>query len=493
MKACVFGGNLSVLVNGCPTGEINIQRGLKQGDPLAPFLFLLVAEGFGGAMRTAVEINLFKGFSIHRDGPSISHLQYADDTLFIGEVSVDNFWTLKAILRGFELASGLKVNFWKSCLMGVNESDDFMEVACSFLNCIKGRIPFKYLGLPVGANPRRESTWSPLIVSLRKKLNSWGHKHLSLGGRLVLINSVLNSLPIFFLSYMKTPAQVIKKVTRIQREFLWGGVNGGRKLSWIKWRVVCQEKKNGGLGVRDIKLVNLSLLMKWRWRLLQREDVGLWKDVLAAKYGNHILMKAVWPSGTIPHNASLWWKDICRLEDCVESKNWVEELVVRSLGDGACTGFWYDKWMGGDLLCTKFPRLFSLSLQKQATVRELVEVDGDRKTWNFLWRRSLFIWEEESVNQLLALLENANFSNLADNWRWVGDPDGVFSDKSAYETLMKDMVIGPSLLPFEAKIFSKIWESPTPSKVIVFSWQLLYDRVPTKANLILRVERYSSN
>jgi hypothetical protein len=64
MKACVFAGNLSVLVNGSPTSEINIHRGLKQGDPLAPFLFLLVAEGFAGLMRSAVEKNLFKGFGV---------------------------------------------------------------------------------------------------------------------------------------------------------------------------------------------------------------------------------------------------------------------------------------------------------------------------------------------------------------------------------------------------------------------------------------------
>lgn len=62
MKACVCGGSMSVLVNGSPTEEINIQRGLKQGDPLAPFLFLLVAEGFSGLMRNAVALELFEGF-----------------------------------------------------------------------------------------------------------------------------------------------------------------------------------------------------------------------------------------------------------------------------------------------------------------------------------------------------------------------------------------------------------------------------------------------
>jgi hypothetical protein len=111
MKVCVFAGNLSVLVNGSPTGEINIQRGLKQGDPLAPFLFLLVVEGFSGVMKKAENLGRFKGSPIGRNPVVISHLQYADYTLCIGEASVENLWTLKAILRGFEMASGLKVNF----------------------------------------------------------------------------------------------------------------------------------------------------------------------------------------------------------------------------------------------------------------------------------------------------------------------------------------------------------------------------------------------
>lgn len=113
MKACVFGSNMSILVNGTPTEEISIQRVLKQGDPLAPFLFLLVAEGFSGLMRSAVNFNLFRN-----NGLVVSYLQYADDTLCVGEACVENLWTLKALLRGFELVSGLKMNFSKSCLIG---------------------------------------------------------------------------------------------------------------------------------------------------------------------------------------------------------------------------------------------------------------------------------------------------------------------------------------------------------------------------------------
>ena len=215
MKACTFGGNMSILVNGSPTEEINVQRGLKQGDPLAPFLFLLVAEGFNGLMSNAVNRNLFKGFELNRGGMVVSHLQYADDTLCIGEPTVDNLWMLKAILRGFEMASGLKVNFHKSSLIGINVDREFMEVACRFLHCREGVIPFKYLGLPVGANPRKASMWEPMLAQLKNRLHSWGNKYVSLGGRIVLLNSVLNAIPIFYLSFMKIPTKVIRMVIRI--------------------------------------------------------------------------------------------------------------------------------------------------------------------------------------------------------------------------------------------------------------------------------------
>ena len=199
MKACVCGGRMSILVNGSPTKEISIQRGLKQGDPLTPFLFLLVAEGFSGLMRNAVNRNLFRGFEVGHNGLVISHLQYADDTLCIGEASVENLWTLKALLRGFEMVSGLKINFFKSGLIGINVSGDFMEMACDFLNCNQGALPFKYLGLPIGVSSNSLSTWEPLLEQLKNRLNVWGNKYVSLGGRIVLLNSVLNSIPIFYL------------------------------------------------------------------------------------------------------------------------------------------------------------------------------------------------------------------------------------------------------------------------------------------------------
>jgi hypothetical protein len=482
IRACVFAGNLSILVNGSPTNEFNIQRGLKQGDPLAPFLFLMVAEGFGGLMKKAVEDNVFKGFSCGGDGMVISHLQYADDTLCIGEASVQNLWVLKSILCGFHLASGLRINFGKSCLMGVNVRGEFLELACSFLNCRLGEIPFNYLGLPVGANPRRLSTWVPLVDYLKKRLSSWGKKHISLGGRIVLINSVLNAIPIFYMSFLKMPVQVVKVVTRIQREFLWGGVKGGRKLSWISWKMVCREKKNGGLGVRDVKVVNMSLLSKWRWKLLQN-DSALWKDVLVSRYGRRLLRHVNVNESPGTRLASSWWRDICAVDKFVESKNWLDESISRRVNDGASTSFWLHRWIGATSLGESFPRLFSLSTQKEGTVSDIAVGVGEGLVWNFLWRRSLFTWEIELVNRLRDILLPVRLSDGPDRWWWRVEPEGEFSVKSAYSYLVKE---GSGLVEGVDKVFELIWRSPAPSKFIAFSWQALHNRIPTRDNLALR-------
>jgi hypothetical protein len=114
--------------------------------------------------------------------------------------------------------------------------------------CKIGSVPFTYLGLPVGANPRLEMTWHPLIQLLTSRLGSWGNKYVSLGGRVVLLNSVLNAIPIFYMSVMKMPVKVWKKIVRIQRDFLWGGVKLSRSIPWVYWPLICKPKNKGGLG-----------------------------------------------------------------------------------------------------------------------------------------------------------------------------------------------------------------------------------------------------
>jgi hypothetical protein len=119
IRECVRTATASVLVNGSPTDEFPMERGLRQGDPLSPFLFLLAAEGLNVLMEAVVGQNLFTGYRVgQQDLVEVSHLQFADDTLLLGAKSWANVRALRAVLVLFESMSGLKVNFNKSMLVG---------------------------------------------------------------------------------------------------------------------------------------------------------------------------------------------------------------------------------------------------------------------------------------------------------------------------------------------------------------------------------------
>ncbi|GAU18134.1 hypothetical protein TSUD_248350 [Trifolium subterraneum] len=490
IKACVFAGSLSVLVNGSPTEQIDISKGLKQGDPLAPFLFILVAEGLGALMKKAVDVGYFKGIQISTTGTIMSHLQYADDTLFVGEACVENLWTTKAILRWFELISGLKVNFFKSKLYGINVGDNFISSAASFLKCKVGKLPFIYLGLPVGANPRRLVTWNPVIEVLQKRLASWKNKYVSLGGRVVLLNSVLAAIPIFYLSLFKMPVGVWKKIVNLQRRFLWGGVAGSSKIPWVNWRDVCRPKKEGGLGVKDLRIMNISLLAKWKWRLLS-EGKSIWKNVLEDRYrgGESGVgwMSKVWVSS----KASPWWNDLMTM-GVVAGEDRLHGIFFKKIGNGGDTRFWHDSWVGTQPLKELFPRLFLISVQKECSVFEVG--GGVSGRWDLKWRRNLFVWEEELRELLVNVLTPIQLINKEDEWRCHYFNGSLFSVSSLYKYLSGIIIPPISRDPELVRDLGFLWESLAPSKVIVFSWQLLLSRLPTKANLAIRgIVEHDSN
>ena len=127
ISECVGTEKAPVLVNGCPTDEFMIERSLCQGDPLSLLLFLLAAEGFNILMNAAVEAQLFRGYGVGRDEEvGLTHLQFADDTLIIGEKSWRNVRSMHVVLLLFEEISGLKVNFHKSILTGVNVNETWL-------------------------------------------------------------------------------------------------------------------------------------------------------------------------------------------------------------------------------------------------------------------------------------------------------------------------------------------------------------------------------
>ncbi|GAU39488.1 hypothetical protein TSUD_279090 [Trifolium subterraneum] len=266
IKECVCSATASVLVNGSPTNEFPLERGLRQGDPLSPFLFLLVEEGPNALMQTMVENNVFIGYRIGTQNPlSVSHLQFADDTLLLGVKSWANVTAMRAALVLYELMSA--------------------------------RLGF----------------WEPVVTRIKQRLSGWKSRFLSFGGRLILLKSVLTSLPVYALSFFKAPSG------------------------------------------------------KWCWRMLV--DRGrLWYRVLVARNGEE--RGRLCEGG---RRGSSWWREIERIRDGVGGLGggWFGDCVSKKVGDGLETFFWTDLWLGGVPLRERFMRLFDLSVYQYNTVAEM--------------------------------------------------------------------------------------------------------------------------
>lgn len=234
-------------------------------------------------LQEALLQGTIKGLRISEDGPVLTHLQFADDTLIFCGADMEEMKNLKCLLKGFEVMSGLKINYHKSVICGVNLDQGQTTPFAEILGCKTQALPIKYLGMPLGASPKLKSTWNPVIQRIISKLPSWKKRALSFGGRLTLLKSVLSSLPIYYLSLFKIPEGVAKSIERIQANFLWGGCDQKRKIHMVCWNKIKQRKDNDGLGVRGIKEMNSALLLKWWWRFGNEKD-ALWRKVVCAKY-----------------------------------------------------------------------------------------------------------------------------------------------------------------------------------------------------------------
>ncbi|GJR42044.1 RNA-directed DNA polymerase, eukaryota [Tanacetum coccineum] len=365
IRGCLTSSKASVLVNGSPTDEFLFHRGLRQGDPLSPFLFILVMESLHVSFQKIIDRGLFSPILIGKDNPiPISHLFYADDAMFIGKWSYSNVNSLMMMLQWFFLASGLKVNVHKSCIYGVGVPlADIKELADTY-GCLANNLPLTYLGVKVGANMNRIDSWKDVVQKVKNKLSSWKAKTLSVGGRFTLIKSVLGAVPTYYMTLFKTPEGVLSYLERLRHSFFLGADIDDRKISWISWNQVMAHKKNGGLGVNSLYALNHALLFKWLWHFLSSRS-GLWYNVIQAIHGTNGSLDNSFRSsshgsawiGILKAVANLKSKGIDLLDYC--------KIVI---GNGLSTQFWHDKWFDNIVLKDKFPRVFQLETQKDILV-----------------------------------------------------------------------------------------------------------------------------
>ncbi|GJS49240.1 RNA-directed DNA polymerase, eukaryota, reverse transcriptase zinc-binding domain protein [Tanacetum coccineum] len=196
---------VSVIVNGSPTKEFQFYKGLKQGDPLSSFLFILVTESLHVSFQKVVD-------------------------------------------------AGLCINMNKSKLMGISVDGDIVEQAALKIECVTLKSPFSYLVSKVGGLMSRIHSWDETVDCMIARLSKWKMKTLSVGGSLTLIKAVLGSMPIYHMSLFKVNMKVLQRMESIRCHFFNGTDIGDKKPIWVKWKNALASKEKGAIHGEDGKI-----------------------------------------------------------------------------------------------------------------------------------------------------------------------------------------------------------------------------------------------
>ena len=476
--SCVSSAAASILINGSPTKPFKLHRGLRQGDPLSPFLFNLIVEALSLVIQKATKQGLWEGVEISRGGSKLTHLQYADDTIIFCPPDINQLLNIKKMLILFQLASGLQVNFHKTSIHGIHTDDLWLQSAAKALLCKVGGFPFSYLGLPMGGNVSRLSTWDPIIKKIEGKLATWKGSLLSMAGRLTLIKAAISSLPMYYMSLFPIPVGVTEKINRLQRQFLWSGNVGKSSIALASWEILELPKLFGGLSCGSLLHRNLSLLFKWLWRYLH-EPHALWHKIISEKYGyspsfTHYNLKI--PSHGGP------WKGICAsiLKHPV-TKNILQTSIKRRVGNGKAALFWLDHWVGEAPFNTCFPRLFSIANNPLSTIFSCGYWDDLSWKWSLNWCRSFRPRDLEEWQKLEIILNSVSLSiDEDDSFAWAFNKVGDFSVNSLCLELAKSSPLANS----HDTNWKKIWRGVIPPKIELFTWLALRGKINTKSKLV---------
>ncbi|GKA04420.1 hypothetical protein Tco_0677201 [Tanacetum coccineum] len=220
--------------------------------------------------------------------------------------------------------------------------------------CSAGLFPITYLGLPIGSNMSLIANWKLLVDKFHSKLSSWKTSLLSYGGRLTLLKTVLGSLGIYYFSLFKVPSTILNYLENLCASFFWGGSQGSKKLSWLKWSHVLASFDKGGLAIGSLRSFNLALLHKWRWRFHSDRD-SFWSKIIRVLHGSE---------GGFDQNGCAFngiWSKIVGTSNYLHTSSILPVDSIRyQVGCGSTIRFWKDTWLGSSPLQFCYNRLFRL-------------------------------------------------------------------------------------------------------------------------------------
>ncbi|KAA3457419.1 reverse transcriptase [Gossypium australe] len=412
---CITTASYAIIVNGSRGLSFQPSRGLRQGDPLSPFLFLICSEGLSALMRSAKTSGLIKGAKASRRGPAISHILFADDCILFGEATESGANILKEILKEYANCSGQCVNFDKTTVFySTNTSAESKEVVSSLLGVRSSSNPEKYLGLPNMVGRKKKQAFQNLVDRIAARIEAWSSRLLSQGGKEIFIKSVLQAIPTYAIS-----------------------------------------KDEGGLGFRNMTQFNISLLAKQGWRLLNCPDSLVAKVFKGKYFPDKNFLEA-----RLGNSSSYVWRSIWATRDVLRKG------MIWRVGTGQDISISEDAWIPNFINIRLMSRFNNLQSDK---VAELIN-SNDRE-----WNRELILNTfPGAVADLILRIPLASEPH-ADLMAWSGELSGEFSVRSSYQLLQNLDPTAYALQTSYRNCYKKLWQIDLPLKIKLFIWRLHLD------------------
>ncbi|XP_074318739.1 uncharacterized protein LOC141655563 [Silene latifolia] len=329
---CISTSTYTLNLNGAHFGYFRGRRGLRQGDPISPLLFCICMEYLSRVMDYAVSTWPFRFHSLCKS-LKLTHLLFADDLLMFCKGDVNSIMLVLRVLSTFSATSGLRFNASKSEVVFNGVADWLKQDIVQVSGFSEGKLPFKYLGVPIQPGRLSRLDCNVLIERIVSRIRGIGAKKLSYAGRIILINAVLNTLHNYWASIFLIPKGVIKRIEAICRNFLWSGSSEYSRSPLVVWHNVCCSKKEGGLGIKEAGVWNIASvgkLVNWIYTKADRLWV-LWVD--------HVYMKGTsWTDYHPPLDSNWNWRNICKVRDRLatsfQGAQWVASPGGYTVGGG---------------------------------------------------------------------------------------------------------------------------------------------------------------
>eukprot|EP00253_Pinus_taeda_P036647 PITA_36647 len=284
IKACISEPWITPLVNGRAVDFFKASRGLRQGCPFSPLLFVLQASVLSFYLNKKHQDQDLNGLCIARGIKSINHALFVDDTMLLGTTPQMSANKFKEVMEDYYQASGSELNRGKCHVYCWNIS---VVVASTIARCLGFAASttwtsFKYLGLPIFHKRAMSKDWHPHIEKFKAKMQAWGSSWLNIAGKSVLIKSVFSNLPLFQFSVLLALVGIIKRMEELIRNFLWkGGKQNEKRIPLVNWEIVSRPLQEGGLNFKNLSMQNLAMGAKMIWKIIAPKpgwvQLALWR------------------------------------------------------------------------------------------------------------------------------------------------------------------------------------------------------------------------